>query len=128
MLSEVVVASTAGSSVHGSGGVYIYDALTGSSLHSFKGSSGISGGCSVVPSTKLVGGIVATPQSDKGVLNVYSWQKVCLLSKSRYRSQAYRSNCILKSSFHRNSQRGAYHPITHSALAVQTMVEYFCGK
>lgn len=76
MISEVVVASTAGSSVHGSGGIFVYDTVTGSSLHSFKGSSGIAGACSAVPSTREFGGIVTTPQSDKGVLNVYSWQKV----------------------------------------------------
>ncbi|TIB69327.1 hypothetical protein E3P77_00530 [Wallemia ichthyophaga] len=75
MISEVVVASTSASSVHGSGGVVVYDSVTGSPLHTLKGSNGVPGGCSATPSSGEEGGVVAVAQSDKGVVHVYSWQK-----------------------------------------------------
>lgn len=83
-LQEVIVAAAGPSSAgQGSGTVNLYDLNTGSSLFTLKQTLAAKN-CSVATQSKDgQGGIVLSAQSDKGLLNVYSYQKVCwLLSNS----------------------------------------------
>src|ERR1700712_1912772 len=76
-LQEVIVAAAGPSSaIQGSGTVNLYDLNTGSSLFTLKQTLAAKN-CSVATPTKDgQGGLVLAAQSDKGLLNVYSYQKV----------------------------------------------------
>jgi pre-rRNA-processing protein IPI3 len=80
ILQEVVLCATvplaAGS---GSGAVVLHDIQTGSSLASFKQSSSAPHCTSFVETRDGQGGFILAAQQDKSILNVYNFQKVCLV-------------------------------------------------
>jgi hypothetical protein len=81
-LHETILSSTLPLTASvGTGALHIHDIQTGASLASFKQSSTTSRGAAHVETTAGVGGLTFASQADKGVLNVYSFQKVgCVLS------------------------------------------------
>ncbi|KAF8587848.1 WD40 repeat-like protein [Ramaria rubella] len=81
LLQEVVLCSTAPSSSTGSGLIAIHDMQTGTSLASFKQTSPAAHCTSHVETKNGLGGLILATQSDKALLNVFSFQKDQLLSK-----------------------------------------------
>jgi pre-rRNA-processing protein IPI3 len=75
-LQEVVLCTTSPSSSSGPGVIALHDMQTGTSLASFKQTSAAAHCFSHVESRSGQGGIMLSVQSDKAMLNVFSFQKV----------------------------------------------------
>jgi len=80
MLQEVILCATAPSSTTGSGFIALHDIQTGTSLASFKQTTAGAHCVSLVETKNGLGGIMMVAQSDKALLNVFSFQKVRLKS------------------------------------------------
>jgi pre-rRNA-processing protein IPI3 len=83
-MQETIVCATAGA---GPGAISVHDIQTTSTLASFKQSTAGLHCTAVVESRNGQGGFVLAAQSDKSILNVYSFQKVlfftaCSISRS----------------------------------------------
>lgn len=78
-LQEVVVCAAGPStSGQGSGTVALYDVATGSALFTLKQTFAGKNSSVATETRDGQGGLVLAAQLDKGLLNVYSYQKVCL--------------------------------------------------
>lgn len=76
LLQEVVLCATAPSTSTGSGLIALHDIQTGTSLASFKQTTAGAHCVSHLETKNGLGGIIMTAQSDKAILNVFSFQKV----------------------------------------------------
>ncbi|KAG8898949.1 Pre-rRNA-processing protein ipi3 [Tulasnella sp. 403] len=73
---EVVLCSTSPSSASlGSGNVHLYDIQTGLQLATFRQTSAAPNSTAVIESKGNEGGLIICAQSDKAILNVYSFQR-----------------------------------------------------
>jgi hypothetical protein len=97
-LQEIIVATAGPSTTNqGAGTITLYDIHTGSSLFTLKQS--LAGPkCTVATQTRDgQGGLVLAAQTDKSLLNVYSYQKVSLSSALIHIiafKTSFRNNCI----------------------------------
>jgi pre-rRNA-processing protein IPI3 len=69
----------------GAGALTVHDLQTGAPLASFKHSSSATHCAAFIPTRAGLGGLMLAAQADKAVLNMYSFQKVGLLSAERWR-------------------------------------------
>ena len=76
LLQEVVLCVTAPSSSTGSGLIALHDIQTGTSLASFKQTTASAHCVTHVETKNGLGGIMMAAQSDKALINVFSFQKV----------------------------------------------------
>ncbi|KAI8144222.1 WD40-repeat-containing domain protein [Fennellomyces sp. T-0311] len=78
MFSEVAVSASSTDST-----IYVWDIRSGSTLFSFKQSTSNKGCLAIVPKPNagLQTGAILTAQTDRGVLNVYQWQRDQVLHK-----------------------------------------------
>ena len=76
MLHEVALCAMVPASSTGSGLIALHDMQTGTSLTSFKQTSAASHCVSYVETKNGLGGIILAAQSDKALLNIFSFQKV----------------------------------------------------
>ncbi len=106
-LQEVVLCSLAPSaSGQGTGNVSMYDLSTGATLFSLKQTSANEKCTFGIETFDGQGGLIFTAQSDKALLNVYSYQKVYMgnFMKIGLRgiTSLFRTSCIFVSCFRRN--------------------------
>lgn len=105
-LTEVIVSAAGPSSAgQGSGTVTLYDLATGSSLFTLKQTFSGLHSTVAIETRDSQGGLVLAAQLDKGLLNVYSYQKV--LSMLYYNilslyNECHRTNYICVLCFLRN--------------------------
>ncbi|KAF8489311.1 WD40-repeat-containing domain protein [Gautieria morchelliformis] len=81
MFQEVLLCATAPSVNTGTGLLALHDIQTGTSLASFKQTSAAAHCVSHVETKNGLGGILLAAQSDKALLNIFSFQKDQLMSK-----------------------------------------------
>lgn len=76
-LQEVLLCSTTSQQPNtGAGAITIHDIQTGAILASFKQTNAVPHTVAVLESKSTQGGFILAAQTDKGILNVYNFQKV----------------------------------------------------
>ncbi|KAF8518999.1 WD40 repeat-like protein [Hysterangium stoloniferum] len=81
LLQEAVLCATAPSNGTGAGLIALHDIQTGTALASFKQTTSASHSVAYVETKNGIGGLILAAQSDKALLNVFSFQKDQLMSK-----------------------------------------------
>lgn len=85
-LHETILVSTAPPISHaslGAGSLAVYDIQTGAALASFKQTSASTRSVAALETRDGIGGVMFAAQTEKAVLNVYTFQKVGCVSRSR---------------------------------------------
>lgn len=105
-LTEIIVTAAGPSSAgQGSGTVTLYDLNTGGSLLTLKQTFSAPHATVATETRDGQGGLILSAQIDKGLMNVYSYQKVLRLKIyvcDPIYNERYRTNCIFGLSFLRN--------------------------